>query len=82
MLAEGEIGLLMHDTTAKDAKVIAERLRAVVGSSPDSGPILVGVASRGPGNGHVDGLVRAARADALRGEAPATKSASFNEVRS
>src|SRR6185436_17858117 len=51
MLAEGEIGLLMHDTTAKHAKTIAERLRSVVGSGPGAGPILVGVASRAPGNG-------------------------------
>jgi hypothetical protein len=81
MLAEGEIGLLMHDTTANHAKTIAERLRTVVGSSPDSGPILVGVASRAPENGRVDGLVREARADALRGEA-STSSASFTGVRS
>jgi hypothetical protein len=82
MLAEGEIGLLMYDTTANHAKTIAERLRTVVGSSPDSGPILVGVASRAPGNGHMDGLVREARADALRGEPSSTNSSSFNGVRS
>jgi hypothetical protein len=65
MLAEGEIGLLMHDTTAHHAKAIAERLRAVVGESQGSGSILIGVASRAPGVGRADGLVREARADAL-----------------
>jgi PleD family two-component response regulator len=81
MLAEGEIGLLMHDTTATHAKTIAERLRAVVGSAPDSGPILVGVASRAPGSGRADGLVREARADALRDDVSSAHS-TFNGVRS
>jgi len=80
VLAEGEIGLLMHDTTANHAKTIADRLRAVVGSAPGSGPILVGVASRAPGNGLVNGLVREARTDALRAETPSTNSP-FNGVR-
>ncbi len=34
MLGEGEIGLLMHDTGAEQAKAIAERLRTVVGGEP------------------------------------------------
>lgn len=72
MLAEGEIGLLMHDTNAHHAKVIAERLRTVVGGSPGSGSILIGVASRAPGAGRVNGLVREARADALGGTANST----------
>jgi hypothetical protein len=80
VLAEGEIGLLMHDTTATHAKTIADRLRSVVGSDPGSGPILVGVASRAPGNGVANGLVREARTDALRGDAPSTN-APFNGVR-
>jgi len=71
-LAEGEIGLLMHDTTAQHAKAIAERLRAVVGGAPDSGPILIGVATRAPGGGRVDGLVREARADALGASSTST----------
>jgi len=79
VLAEGEIGLLMHDTTAKHAKTIADRLRSVVGSAPGSGPILVGVASRAPGNGVANGLIREARTDALRGDAPTANS--FNGVR-
>ena len=66
MLAEGEIGLLMHDTTAQHAKNIAERLRAVVGGSPGAGVILIGVATRMPGAAALDGIVRDARADALR----------------
>jgi hypothetical protein len=64
-LAEGEIGLLMHDTTTLHAKNIAERLRSVVGGVPGAGSILIGVASRTPGVGRADGLVRDARADAL-----------------
>jgi hypothetical protein len=67
-LAEGEIGLLMHDTTTHHAKSIADRLRAVVGGVPGAGSILVGVASRTPGVGRADGLVRDARADALGGQ--------------
>ena len=64
-LAEGEIGLLMHDTTTHHAKGIADRLRAIVGGVPGAGSILIGVASRTPGVGRADGLVRDARADAL-----------------
>jgi PleD family two-component response regulator len=71
-LEEGEIGLLMHDTTAHHAKAIAERLRAVVGGAPESGPILIGVATRAPGGGRVDGLVREARADALGADSTST----------
>jgi hypothetical protein len=65
MLAEGEIGLLMHDTTAQHAKTIASRLRAVVGGLPGTDPILIGVATRVPGLPVIDGIVRDARADAL-----------------
>jgi hypothetical protein len=65
MLAEGEIGLLMHDTTAQHAKNIASRLRAVVDGLPGSEPILIGVATRVPGLPVTDGIVREARADAL-----------------
>jgi hypothetical protein len=81
MLAEGEIGLLMHDTTAHHAKAIAERLRDVVGASPATGPILIGVATRASGSGSVDGLVREARADALGGEHSPTNTAYSNGVR-
>jgi hypothetical protein len=66
MLAEGEIGLLMHDTTAQHAKTIASRLRAVVDGLPGTDPILIGVATRVPGLPVVDGIVREARADALK----------------
>jgi hypothetical protein len=65
MLAEGEIGLLMHDTTAQHAKNIASRLRAVVDGLPGGEPILIGVATRVPGLPVADGIVREARADAL-----------------
>lgn len=65
MLAEGEIGLLMHDTTAQHAKTIASRLRAVVDGLPGTDPILIGVATRVPGLPVIDGIVRDARADAL-----------------
>jgi hypothetical protein len=66
MLAEGEIGLLMHDTTAQHAKNIASRLRAVVDGLPGSEPILIGVATRVPGLPMVDGIVREARTDAMK----------------
>jgi PleD family two-component response regulator len=69
MLAEGEIGLLMHDTTAQHARNIASRLRAVVDGLPGSEPILIGVATRVPGLAVVNGIVREARADALRSRA-------------
>ena len=65
MLGEGEIGLLMHDTAAEQAKGIAERLRAVVGDEPGREVILVGVAGRSPGQGTADGIVQDARADAV-----------------
>ncbi|HEY1302781.1 MAG TPA: hypothetical protein VGF24_04485 [Vicinamibacterales bacterium] len=80
-LAEGEIGLLMHDTTAHHAKAIAERLRGVVGASFGAGPILIGVAIRAPGSGSADGLVREARTDALGGEHSPTDAAYSNGVR-
>ena len=67
MLSEGEIGLLMHDTGAEQAKVIAERLRTVVGGEPGRESILVGVAGQNPGQGKVDSIVHDARADALAG---------------
>lgn len=65
MLAEGEIGLLMHDTTAQHATSIASRLRAIGDGSSDAEPILVGVATRGLGSSSSEGLVREARMDAL-----------------
>jgi len=64
MLDEGEIGLLMHDTDAEQAKAIVERLRTVVGGEPGNESILVGVASQKPGQGTVDRIVHDARADA------------------
>jgi len=67
LLGDGEIGLLMIDTGAEQAKSIAERLRAVVGGDPGQESILVGVAARNPGQDTVDGLVQDAREDALAG---------------
>ena len=67
MLGEGEIGLLMHDTEAEQAKGIVERLRNVVGDEPGGESILVGVSSQKPGQGTVDSIVHDARADALAG---------------
>jgi hypothetical protein len=75
MLAEGEIGLLMHDTTAQHARNIAARLRAVVDGLPGSEPILIGVATRVPGLAVVNGIVREARADALRSRATDSRNA-------
>ena len=67
MLGEAEIGLLMMDTGAEQAKSIAERLRAIVGGEPGQESILVGVAARNPGQDSVDGIVQDAREDALAG---------------
>lgn len=67
LLGEGEIGLLMIDTGAEQAKSIAERIRAVVGGDPGHESILVGVAARNPGQDTVDGIVQDAREDALAG---------------
>ena len=67
MLGEAEIGLLMMDTGAEQAKSIAERLRAIVGGEPGQESILVGVAARNPGQDTVDGIVQDAREDALAG---------------
>ena len=67
MIGEAEIGLLMMDTGAEQAKSIAERLRAIVGGEPGQESILVGVAARNPGQDTVDGIVQDARGDALAG---------------
>ena len=80
MLAEGEIGLLMHDTTAQHAKNIASRLRAVVDGLPGTEPILIGVATRVPGLPIVDGIVREARADALNSRSTDVNVAIAREV--
>jgi hypothetical protein len=81
MLAEGEIGLLMHDTTAQHAKTIASRLRAVVDGLPGTEPILVGVATRVPGLPILDGIVREARTDALNSRDTDRNAAIAREVR-
>jgi hypothetical protein len=81
MLAEGEIGLLMHDTTAQHAKSIASRLRAVVDGLPGTEPILIGVATRVPGLPIVEGIVRDARADALNSRSGDLSAAISREVR-
>jgi hypothetical protein len=65
MMGEGEIGLLMRDTGAEQAKGIAERLRIVVGGEPGRESVLVGVAGRNPGHGTADGIVHDAREDAV-----------------
>ena len=80
MLTEGEIGLLMHDAEPDQAKSIAERLRAVVGGAPGRESILIGVASRTPGQGSVDGVVRDARADAVAETRRTSQSASPHRV--
>jgi PleD family two-component response regulator len=81
MLAEGEIGLLMHDTTGQHAKTIASRLRAVVDGLPGTEPILIGVATRVPGLPLVDGIVREARADALNNRNSDRNGGTAREVR-
>ena len=81
MLAEGEIGLLMHDTTAQHAKNIASRLRAVVDGLPGTEPLLIGVATRVPGLPIADGIVREARADALNSRATDLSGTVAREVR-
>lgn len=81
MLAEGEIGLLMHDTTAQHARTIAARLRAVVDGPPGTDPILIGVATRVPGSAVVDSILREARADALNSRSAELKVALAHEAR-
>ena len=81
MLVEGEIGLLMHDTTAQHAKSIASRLRAVVDGLPGTDPIMIGVATRVPGLPMVEGIVREARADALSSRGTEMNVAVAQEVR-
>jgi hypothetical protein len=81
MLAEGEIGLLMHDTTSQHAKSIASRLRAVVDGLPGADTILIGVATRVPGLPVVEGIVRDARADAVRSRSSEQNVAIAREVR-
>jgi hypothetical protein len=67
MFGEGEIGLLMHETGPDQAREVAARLRKVVGGEPGDQAILVGVASRMPGQGSVESIVQDARADAVAG---------------
>lgn len=82
MLAEGEIGLLMHDTAVEQATNIAERLRTVVDGTSGLESILIGVASRTPEQGSAEGIVRDARADALARTGRARMSASPDRVNS
>jgi hypothetical protein len=81
MFVEGEIGLLMHDTTAQHAKSIASRLRTVVEGLPGTDAILIGVATRVPGLPFVDGIVREARADALNSRGAELNVAIAREMR-
>jgi hypothetical protein len=65
VLAEGEIGVLMHDTVAEQAKTIAKRLKRLADGAIDGAEsVLIGVADRAPGQGTAEGIVRDARADA------------------
>jgi hypothetical protein len=81
MIAEGEIALLLHDTSAEDAARVAGRLRAAVGGTPGADSMLIGVASRAPGTGSAVGVVQQARADALRA-GDGVRASVVSEVRS
>ncbi len=68
MLPAGEIGLLLHDTTAAHAKAVTSRLQSAIGTAgdADSLPIrAIGFATRMPGQGVADGIVQDARLDAM-----------------
>ena len=68
MLPAGEIGLLIHDTTAAHAKAVTRRLQsALVGTTDATASAIkaIGFATRMPGQGVADGIVQDARLNAL-----------------
>jgi hypothetical protein len=64
MLAEGEIGVLVHGADRQQAVSIAERLRSVLNGRRDRNALGVGIAARSPGQADPDDLLREARANA------------------
>jgi hypothetical protein len=67
-LASGEIGILLLDTNADGAHIVAERARQMIASDASDRsrpPFLVGVASRAVGLTSEDSLISQARAHAL-----------------
>jgi len=80
MLTEGEIGLLMQDAHERQARRIAERLSTAAGRAAGQELTLIGVASRGPGEGAAAGLLREARADAIAAGRRSRPSDSSREV--
>jgi hypothetical protein len=68
VLRPGEVGLLLPDTTATHAAVVARRLRSALSALTASRSSLraIGVATRMPGDGVADGILNDARANAQR----------------
>jgi hypothetical protein len=66
-LGDGEIGVLLHDTPAAHAEAAALRLEWLLKAAGDATPasMLVGVASRDPGETNPTALVQQARASML-----------------
>ena len=68
VLRPGEVGLLLPDTTAAHATVVARRLRGALGALAASRASIraIGFATRMPGEGMADGILNDARANAQR----------------
>jgi hypothetical protein len=68
VLRPGEVGLLLPDTTAAHATLVAGRLRAALGAMAASRSSIraIGFATRMPGEGMAEGILNDARANALR----------------
>ena len=69
VLRPGEVGLLLPDTTAAHATVVARRLRGALGAMAAARASIraIGFATRMPGEGIAEGILNDARANAQRG---------------
>ncbi len=68
-LGEGEIGVLLHNTPGGKARAMTARLRKALQGDDDlssAAEVLIGFASREPGQSKPGALAREAREDAFR----------------
>ena len=82
VLAEREIGVLLHNTSAERATTVGTRARSIVEAQASGATVSWGMASRTPGAGTTDGLVDEARALAFSGRAGRRAPGTSQEARS
>ena len=68
LLGEGEIGLLLDDTSGDQARTVAARLKAILTADEVDAPVRtsIGFATRAPGDVVTRAIVREARERALK----------------